>query len=124
VKKKEFQDLKQGSMSVDEYITHFTQLSHYAPGDMDTNEKKQDCFLNGVNDGLAYAREAHDFQKFQGMVNNALVLENHHGEMERKRKQERQYQSSNNSRLWIGSSSAGPIFHLVQQQQFQRSQLQ
>jgi hypothetical protein len=23
--------LKQGSMSVSEYVTHFTQLSHYAP---------------------------------------------------------------------------------------------
>jgi hypothetical protein len=28
---KEFQDLKQGSMSMNEYITKFTQLSHYAP---------------------------------------------------------------------------------------------
>jgi hypothetical protein len=30
LKKKEFQDLKQGSMSVNEYITKFTQLSRYA----------------------------------------------------------------------------------------------
>jgi hypothetical protein len=28
---KEFQDLKQGSMSVKEYVTKFTQLSRYAP---------------------------------------------------------------------------------------------
>jgi hypothetical protein len=42
LKKKEFKDLKQGSMSVSEYVTHFTQLSHYAPDNMDTNEKKQD----------------------------------------------------------------------------------
>jgi hypothetical protein len=31
MKKKEFQDLKQGSMWVIEYVTRFTQLSHYAP---------------------------------------------------------------------------------------------
>jgi hypothetical protein len=31
MKKKEFQDLKQGSMLVSEYVTHFTQLSYYAP---------------------------------------------------------------------------------------------
>jgi hypothetical protein len=74
MKKKEFQDLKQGSMSVSEYVTHFTQLSHYAPGDVDTNEKKQDCFLNGLNDGLAYTLEACDFENFQDMVNKALVL--------------------------------------------------
>jgi hypothetical protein len=38
--KKEFEDLKQGSMSVNEYVTQFTQLSRYAPDDVDTNEKK------------------------------------------------------------------------------------
>jgi hypothetical protein len=40
LKKKEFQDLKQGSMTVSEYVTHFTQLSRYAPNDVDTDEKK------------------------------------------------------------------------------------
>jgi hypothetical protein len=58
LKKKEFQDLKQGSISMNEYVTKFTQLSRYAPYDVDTNEKKQDCFLNGLNDRLAYALEA------------------------------------------------------------------
>jgi hypothetical protein len=38
--KKEFQDLKQWSMSVNEYVTKFTQLSRYAPYEIDTNEKK------------------------------------------------------------------------------------
>jgi hypothetical protein len=40
IKLKEFQDLKQGSMSTNEYITKFTQLSHYTPHEVDTNEKK------------------------------------------------------------------------------------
>jgi hypothetical protein len=39
-KKKEFEDLKQGSMSVNEYVTRFTQLSRYALDDVDTDEKK------------------------------------------------------------------------------------
>jgi hypothetical protein len=59
---------------VNEYITKFTHLSHYAPHDVNSNEKKQDCFLNGLNDGLAYALEARDMENFQGMVNRALVL--------------------------------------------------
>jgi hypothetical protein len=46
LKKEEFQDLKQGSMSMKEDITKFTQLSRYAPNEVDTDEKKQDCFLN------------------------------------------------------------------------------
>jgi hypothetical protein len=40
LKKKEFEDLKQGLMPVNEYVTRFTQLSRYAPDDMDTDEKK------------------------------------------------------------------------------------
>jgi hypothetical protein len=64
LKKKEFQDLKHGSISVNEYVTKFTQLSRYAPQEIDTDVKKQDCFLNGLNDRLAYALEARDFENF------------------------------------------------------------
>jgi hypothetical protein len=64
LKRKEFQDLRQGSMSVKEYVTRFTQLSCYAPTDVDTGEKKQDYFLNGLNDGLAYALEARNYENF------------------------------------------------------------
>jgi hypothetical protein len=63
---------------VNEYVTEFTQLSRYSPREVDTNEKKQECFLNGLNDGLAYGLEARDFENFQGMVNKALVLERKH----------------------------------------------
>jgi hypothetical protein len=76
LKKKEFEDLKQGSMSMSEYVARFTQLPCYAPDNVDTNKKKQDWFLNGLNDGLAYALEAHDFINSQDMVDKALVLEN------------------------------------------------
>jgi hypothetical protein len=98
LKRKEFQDWRQGSKSVNEYVTHVTQLSCYAPTDVDTDEKKPDCFLNGLNNGLAYALEARNYENFQDMVNKALVLENRRGIMDPKRKQERQGQSSNNSR--------------------------
>jgi hypothetical protein len=73
-------------MSMNEYVTKFTQLSRYAPHEVDTDEKKQECFLNGLNDGLAYALEARDFENFQLIVNKALVLENRRGVMERKHK--------------------------------------
>jgi hypothetical protein len=63
-------------MYVNEYVTKFTQLSHYTPHEVDTDDKKQECFLNGLNNGLAYALEARDFENFQGMASKALVLEN------------------------------------------------
>jgi hypothetical protein len=83
---------------MNEYVTEFTQLSRYAPQEIDTDEKKHECFLNSVNDGLAYALEARDFKNFQGMVNKALVLENHRGVMERKRKLVHQHQPSSSSK--------------------------
>jgi hypothetical protein len=110
LKKKEFEDLKQGSMTVSEYVTHFTQLSCYALDNVDTNEKKQDWFLNGLNDGLAYALEARDFVHFQDLVDKALVLENQRGIMERKRKMQCTGSQGSNTKFCVGSSSQGPIF--------------
>jgi hypothetical protein len=34
---------------VNEYLNKFTQLSIYAPDDVNTDEKKQDAFMNGLN---------------------------------------------------------------------------
>jgi hypothetical protein len=95
---------------MNEYVTKLTQLSLYAPNEVDTDEKKQDCFWNGLNDGLAYALEAQDFENFQGMVNKSLVLMNYRGVMERKQKLLRRHPSSSSSRPRVGPPSTGPVF--------------
>jgi hypothetical protein len=51
-------------MSENEYVTKFTQLSRYTLHEVDTNEKKQEYFMNGLNDELAYALEARHFENF------------------------------------------------------------
>jgi hypothetical protein len=101
-------------MPVNEYITKFTQLSCYTLHEVDTDEKKQDCFMNGLNDGLAYALEAWDFKNFQGMVNKALVLENRRGMMERKHKLVCQHQPRSSSKPCVATPSAGPVFRPAQ----------
>jgi hypothetical protein len=106
LKKKELHDLKQGSMSVNEYVTKFTQLSRYALHEVDTNEKKQDYYLNGLNYGLTYALEARDLENFQGMVNKTLVLANHRGVMECKCELVHQHQPGSSSRTRVGPPSA------------------
>jgi hypothetical protein len=108
--KKEFQELKQGSMTMNEYVTKFTQLSRYAHHEVDTDEKKQDCFLNGLNDVLAYVLEAQDFENFQGMVNKALVLENCRGVIEQKRKLVHQHQPGSSSRQRTATPTVRPVF--------------
>jgi TPP-dependent indolepyruvate ferredoxin oxidoreductase alpha subunit len=91
-------------------------LSRYAPHEVDTDKKKQDCFLNGLNDGLTYALKAQDFENFQGMVNKALVLENHRGVIEHKCKLVHQHQLGSSSRSCVATSSAGPVFCPTQSQ--------
>jgi hypothetical protein len=99
---------------VNEYVTKFTQLSRYTPDEVDTDEKKHECFLNGLNDGLVYALEARDFENFQGMVNKTLVLENRRGVMEHKRKLLRQHQPGSSSEPLVATSSVGPVLRLAQ----------
>jgi hypothetical protein len=103
-------------MYMNEYVIKFTQLSHYALNKVDTDEKKQDCFLNGLNDGLAYALEAWDFENFQGMVNKSPVLKNHRGLLECKHKLVHQHQPGSSSRPYVATPSAGPMFHAAQPQ--------
>jgi hypothetical protein len=50
---------------------------------MDTDEKKWDWFLNGLNDCLTYALGVRIFDNFQYMVDKALVRENRRGITER-----------------------------------------
>jgi hypothetical protein len=75
------------------------------------NEKKQGWFLNRLNDGLAYALEAHNFNNFQDMVDKTLVLENRRGITEHKQKMQHTRAQGSNKRFHDGSSSEGPIFH-------------
>jgi hypothetical protein len=39
-------------MTMNEYLNKFTQMSRYTPDDVNTDEKKQDAFLNGLNDEI------------------------------------------------------------------------
>jgi len=45
----EFLDLRQGSMSVMDYVNKFNHLSQYAGTHVDTDEKKRYCFYHGLS---------------------------------------------------------------------------
>jgi predicted PolB exonuclease-like 3'-5' exonuclease len=83
LKKKEFTNLKQGSMTVNEYLNSFIQLSRYAPDDINTDEKKQDMFQNGLNDDIQFQLLNTDYADFQHVVDKANVIENKIKEMEK-----------------------------------------
>jgi hypothetical protein len=81
--KKEFINLRQGSMTINEYLNSFIQLSKYETKDIDTNEKKQDMFLEGLNDDIQFQLLNTDYVDFQHMVNKAIVIGSKLKEMEK-----------------------------------------
>jgi hypothetical protein len=83
LKRKEFADLRQGGMTVNEYLNSFIQLSRYAPDDINTDEKKHDVFLNGLNDDIQFQLLNTDYADFQHKVDKAIVIENKIKEMEK-----------------------------------------
>jgi hypothetical protein len=83
LKKKEFTDLKQGSMTVNEYLNSFIQLSRYAPDDINSDEEKNDMFLNGLNYDIQFQLFNTYYAEFQHMVDKAIVIQNKIKEMEK-----------------------------------------
>jgi hypothetical protein len=76
LKKKDFSNLNQGSMTVNEYLNQFIQLSRYIIYDINTNEKKQDMFLKGHNDEVQFQLLNTDYPNFQRLVDKAIIIEN------------------------------------------------
>jgi hypothetical protein len=62
-------------MIVNEYLNKFTQMSMYAPNDVNTDEKKHDAFLNGLNDEIQFQLLNADYEDFQRMVDKAIIVE-------------------------------------------------
>jgi hypothetical protein len=79
-------------MIVNEYLNRFTQLSRYALDDVNTDEKKHDAFLNGLNDEIQFQLLNTDYEVFQRMVNKAIIVENKLKEMEKNGKRKMSFQ--------------------------------
>jgi hypothetical protein len=63
-------------MIVNEYLNSFIQLSRYTPDDINTDEKKYDAFMNGLNDDIQFQLLNMDYVDFQLMVDKAIIIEN------------------------------------------------
>jgi hypothetical protein len=62
-------------MSVTEYLDKFTTWGRYAPNDIDTDEKKMECFLNGLQEELQTYLVAVSYSDLEAMVDAAIMLE-------------------------------------------------
>ncbi|XP_071676973.1 uncharacterized protein [Lolium perenne] len=76
--KDKFMNLRQGSMSVVDYLHKFTTLSRYAPEDTNTEEKKKDRFLNGLHDELQSILVAVPCPDLESLVDASIMVESKH----------------------------------------------
>src|SRR6266508_5449026 len=66
--------LKQGNKSICEYVQTFNELACYAPTHVDTDAKKKECFLEGMNPKLR-SRLGHHFEDFNQLVDDTIAME-------------------------------------------------
>ena len=85
-------------MSVTEYRDRFLQLARYAPADVADDRKKQEHFMEGLEDYLQYALLNLRFDDFNHLVDSALNTERKHLEMEDKKRKIVPVASGSNTR--------------------------
>jgi hypothetical protein len=114
LKRAEFHNLKQGHHSVSEYIEEFSNLARYAPDDINTDAKRKDKFLKGLNDELIVQLSVAYVPTYQSLCDKAITLENTMKQVEnRKRKQNfNKYQSEPSQKMrTFHENSGGHEYH-------------
>src|SRR3954451_19368702 len=98
LKKKEFHSLKQRHFSVAEYIEEFNNLARYALDEVDTDAKRKEKFLEGLNDELNLQLSVAYVPTYQSLYDKATILENKMNQVKgRKRKHNFDKHSSGSS---------------------------
>jgi translation initiation factor RLI1 len=98
-------------MTVNEYLNKFTQMLRYAPDEVNMDEKKQDAFLNGLNDKIQFQLLNTDYEDFQKMVNKAIIIKNKIKEMEKNGKRKTLFsRQSSGSNTQPRFPRSGPFF--------------
>ena len=57
------------------YLDEFTELSRYAPDDVDTEAKKMERFMNDLHDEMQCVLVTHDFIDFESLADKAIQVE-------------------------------------------------
>ena len=75
IMREKFLQLKQGGMSVSEYLEKFTTLARYATSKIETEDKKKERFLNGLHDELQCVLVVMPFTDLEYLVDAAIMME-------------------------------------------------
>src|SRR3954470_2694301 len=112
--KKEFHNLKQRHRGVAEYIEEFNYLARYALDEVDTDAKRKEKFLEGLNDELNLQLSVAYVPTYQSLCDKAAILESKMKQVEsRKRKHSDKHSSglSHKRSHYDDSGSSGSHKH-------------
>ena len=76
MKRREFEDLQQGSYSMVKYTNEFNKLARYAADEVDTDKKRIKKFLKGLDPYAAMQLKMSKPGNFQELMNSAITWEN------------------------------------------------
>jgi hypothetical protein len=102
-KHQEFMDLKQGGRSVHEYSKLFNHLAQYALEQVDTDEKKNDYFINGLLTKLQERLALSMGGTFSDFISNAIICDD----------KIRAHKESKKRKAVTTSSSSAPLKYRV-----------
>jgi hypothetical protein len=109
IKEEEFHSLRQGPMTVNQYIQKFMKLARYAPDDINTDKKKQRRFIKGLNAIMREQIITHIYPDFNTLMNRTILLEKerNRSEGERKRKFliQRAHQQDRTQRVYTNNTA-------------------
>jgi hypothetical protein len=74
-KRQEFMDLKQGGRSIHKYSKRFNHLAQYVLDQVDTNDKKKDCFMIGLSTKLQERMVLNTGGSFPEFINNIIITD-------------------------------------------------
>jgi hypothetical protein len=106
-----FLNLKQGGMSVTEYLDKFTTWGRYAPNDIDMDEKKRERFMNGLQEDLQPYLVTVPYNDLEALVDAAIMVEDKNKAARESRKRRMMNQggpSSQRTRIMTPSRPAPP----------------
>jgi hypothetical protein len=75
MKQEEFMKLKQAGDTVTQYLNKFNHLSQYAIDQVNTDLKKRNCFMRGLNDRLQQKMATYLDLSYSRAVNTTLAVE-------------------------------------------------
>jgi hypothetical protein len=73
LKRREFEDLKQGSATMMAYIKEFMRLSHYTSDEVSTNSKRVKRFIRGLDPYAVMQVKLAKLRNFQELMDIAIT---------------------------------------------------